>query len=188
MVTTNPARADSAAPTTWTIDPNASQVAFSIGKRLLFLRLTVTGRFAGVAGTIALDRREPAVARIDASVGVASVDTGNAKRDRHLLAADFFDAERHPTLRFTSDRVEALDLARGRGRLRGELTVRGVTRDVTFDLAFDPAQANGDRTGLRVTASAEINRHDFGLSWSSNLIIGLTDTVTITVAVAATRA
>src|SRR6185503_12631341 len=105
-----------------TIDPGASRVAFSIGKRLLLLRLTVTGRFADVAGTITLDQREPVVARVDASVGVASVDTGNTRRDRHLLAADFLDAERHPTLRFTGDRVEALDLARGRGRLGGELT------------------------------------------------------------------
>jgi polyisoprenoid-binding protein YceI len=148
--------------------------------------LTVTGRFAAVAGTLTLDERQPANARVDATVAVASVDTGNARRDRHLLAADFLDAARHPTARFTGDRLEALDPARGRGRLRGTLTVRGVTRDVALDLAFDPAQASGDRERLHVTASTEVNRRDFGLSWN-HLLVGLTDAVTISLEIEARR-
>jgi len=178
---------ESAAVTTWAIDPGASRVAFTIGKRLLLWRLTVTGRFADVGGAITLDARRPANAHVDATIGVASVDTGIAKRDRHLLRADFFDARRYPTARFTSDRVESLDLAAGRGRVRGRLTFRGVTREVALDLAFDPVQASGDQKRLHVTASTEVNRRDFGLTWNS-LPVGLTDTATITIDIVANRA
>jgi polyisoprenoid-binding protein YceI len=181
------ARAGSAAATTWMIDPAESRVEFSIGKRLVLFRLTVNGRFADVGGTVTLDEREPINSRVEAIVGVASVDTGNAKRDRHLLAADFLDAERYPTLRFAGDRVESLDVVQGRGRLRGELTFRGVTRDVTLGLAFDPTQLGEGSERLHVTASTEINRRDFGLTWS-NPVIGLTNAVTINLEIVARRA
>ena len=40
---------------------------------------------------------------------VASVDTGNEKRDGHLQSADFFEAEKNPTLTFKSTKVEKGD-------------------------------------------------------------------------------
>src|SRR5262249_41249960 len=123
-------------------------------------------------------------ARVDASVRVASVSTGNARRDAHLLAPDFFDAERHPTLRLTADRVEALDRAAGRGRLVARLTVRGVTRAAPLDLAYDARGLRGER--LRVAATARVNRRDFGLTWNT-LPIGVKDDVTITLDLEAAR-
>lgn len=174
------AEAPASAPSVWVINPAASRVEFTVGKRFLVVPLTVSGRVAGVEGTIAFDERDPSASRVDATVRVASVDTGNARRDKHLLAADFFDAERHPTLRLAAEGAELL--GPGRGRVRAALTVRGVTRDVPFDVTY---AVSGGR--LSVAATARVDRRDFGLNWN-RLPIGVKDAVTITLAAEATPA
>ena len=76
--------------------------------------MTVKGRFASYDGTLELGARAAAQLTIDA----ASLDTGNARRDKHLRSADFFDVEHHPQVRFTSTSVTADgDALRVRGRL-----------------------------------------------------------------------
>src|SRR5437764_3729628 len=103
------------APTTHTIyriDPTASRVEFTIGKRFFFvMHLMVTGRFTDVEGTINFDEQEPANSRAEVTIGAASVDTRMGKRDAHLRKADFFDVKQHPTLTFVSRRIETIDRA-----------------------------------------------------------------------------
>ena len=117
------------APATHTfyqIDPAASRVEFAIGLRLFFVKgSTVTGRFADVAGTITLDEQDPGTARATVTIGAASVDTRNERRDTHLRTADFFHVDQHPTLTFRSRRVEPVDPAAGRYRVVGDLTLHG---------------------------------------------------------------
>src|SRR5215470_10963429 len=111
--------------TTYRIDPAASCVEFTIDKRLFFvMHLMVTGRFTDVEGTIRFDEQEPANAQAEVTIGAASVDTRMGKRDQHLRKADFFDVERHPTLTFTSRRIETIDRRAGHYRVVGDLTVR----------------------------------------------------------------
>src|SRR3954454_12640341 len=108
-----------------------------IGNRLMFVqRLTITGRFTAVSGTITLDERDPSTARAEVSIDAASIDTQDARRDAHLRTADFFHVAEHPHLTFVSRRVEAIDQAGGTCRVVGDLTVRGVTRPVTLDAHF----------------------------------------------------
>ena len=191
MATSLNATRHSVASTTWQIDPTQSRVEFSLRQRLLVARLTVHGRLPDVSGTITRDEQDPTKAHVDASIGVASVNTGIAKRDRHLQDADFFDVMRYPRMRFTSDRVEDLDPAGGRGRVRGNLTLRGVTQEVLLDVDFPPVQERTDEGRLRFTASAVLNRRDFGLTWK-NLALGLGDivigdTIRVTLSIEATR-
>jgi polyisoprenoid-binding protein YceI len=87
--------------TTYRIDPAASRVEFTIGKRLFFvMHLMVTGRFTDVEGTINFDEQEPANSRAEVTIAAASVDTRMGKRDQHLRKTDFFDVARHPRLTF----------------------------------------------------------------------------------------
>jgi polyisoprenoid-binding protein YceI len=97
--------------TAWRIDPARSSVEFAVPS--LWGLTTVKGRFTRYHGTLDL-RREPAVAlTLDAD----SVDTGNARRDKHLRSADFFAVEQHPHVLFRSDAA----------RLEGErLTITGT--------------------------------------------------------------
>jgi len=128
---------ETASHTTWRIDPTTARVEFMIRKRLMFIQtLTVTGRFTGVSGAITLDEQEPSTARAEVTIDAASIDTQNARRDKHLRTVDFFHVEEHPHLTFTSQRIEAVDRAAGTYRIIGDLTVRGVTREVTLDAHY----------------------------------------------------
>jgi polyisoprenoid-binding protein YceI len=167
----------------WSIDPQATHVEFSIHKRLLFLvHLTVHGRFSDVSGRISLDERDPLTAEAEINVGVASVDTKQARRNKHLHGADFFDSARYPTMVFRSRGITALDAAAGRYQVRGELTVRDVTKDVVLEAVYDAASIKAGR--LKLSLSGTLNRRDYGIVWNKAAIF-VGDEVTLALAVEA---
>lgn len=156
------------ATTVWTIDPTHSSVEFSV-KHMMFA--TAKGRFSDVKGTITLDNENVANSSVEVEIGAASVDTRDAKRDEHLKSADFFDVESHPTLTFTSTRVEPAggsDL-----KVTGDLSMHGVTKEVVLDTEFNGQGTNPWGQGvISYTAHTKINRKDFGLNWNAALESG----------------
>jgi polyisoprenoid-binding protein YceI len=90
-------------------------------------------------------------------------------RDDHLRSPEFFEVDRHPTMSYRSTGIRA----DGDGFLiDGELTLKGVTRPVPLTLEvngfgvdpFAPDPALGARAGF--TATGEINRTEFGISYN----------------------
>lgn len=151
---------------TWTIDVSHSSVNFKV--KHLGLAKT-RGRFTGFEGTVEIGE-DPKDTTVDVSIDAASVDTHDGKRDEHLRSADFFDVAAHPNLTFRSTRVEGRD---DEWTLEGELTVAGVTRPVVLDVTYEGVAGDpwgGTRAGF--TASAQINREDFGLTWNAALEAG----------------
>ena len=166
MATTTPT-STIIAPGTWAIDPSHSSIEF-VARHLMVTK--VRGRFGGLDGTVTI-AADPLQSSAHAKVDAHSVDSGDAKRDEHLRSADFFDADRYPTIEFQSTGVEA----RGDGRytLRGDLTVHGVTKPVAWDLEFDGTVQDpwgGTRAGF--SATTEVNRKDWGLEWNVALETG----------------
>ena len=163
------ATAVSAAPTTtWAIDPAHSLVEFGV-KHLMIS--TVKGRFGDVKGTVTAGDDTFRDAVVDMSIGVASVDTRQPDRDTHLRSADFFDVETFPAMTFKSTRVEPL----GDDSLRvvGQLTIRDTTKEVVLNVTPEgrgPDPWGGERAGF--SATAKINRRDFGLTWNQVLETG----------------
>jgi polyisoprenoid-binding protein YceI len=152
---------------TWDVDPSHTEVQFS-ARHLMVAK--VRGRFGGVRGEIHVGD-DPVRSTVRASVDVVSVDTGDAGRDEHLRSADFFDVEHHPTIEFASTGVR--ELGRGRFALDGDLTIRGVTRPVTLDLQYHgSARDPWGNTKAAFSASAEVNRKDWGLEWNVALDTG----------------
>ncbi|MFB7843517.1 MAG: polyisoprenoid-binding protein [Microbacterium sp. 14-71-5] len=151
---------------TWTLDPAHSEVTFSVRHMMIS---KVRGTF-GVKSATLVAPENPLEARVEASVDVTSLDTGDAGRNGHLLSADFFDVEKYPTMDFTSTgaRVEGGDLF-----VDGDLTIHGVTKPVTFELDF--GGFGSDPYGnykAGASAKAVINREDFGLTWNAALETG----------------
>lgn len=176
----------STARTAYQIDPAASRVEFTIDKRLFFVKhLLVTGRFSDVQGTISLDEREPADSGAEVTIGAASVDTRMGKRDKHLRKADFFDVEQHPTLTFTSRRIEPIDRAAGHYSVVGDLTVRGVTREMRLDTRYTPAQGAGPARRITLALAGPLNRRDFGMVWN-NPLVTIPDDLTVALQIEAT--
>ncbi len=152
---------------TWKVDTSHSTVGF----RVSHLFTSVQGRFDRFEGTIQVDPAKLGAAKIRGSIEAASINTNNAKRDKHLRSADFFDVEKFPSLRFESTSLEGWDGRRG--KLLGKLTLHGVTRDVALDVVFlgrgkDPW--GNVRAGF--TATLTIDRKDYGLNWNEVLETG----------------
>src|SRR5262245_49672745 len=126
---------------------------------------TVKGKFPKFTATVTGDEKDPTRATVAASIDVASIDTGEAKRDEHLRSPDFFDAAKYPTITFKSTKVE---LVGGHSfKLHGDLTMHGVTKPVVLDVEASPevkGMRGETRAGARATA--KLNRKDFGINWS----------------------
>ena len=173
-------------PGTWTVDPSHSEVGFVV-RHLMVSK--VKGRFGGVTGTITVTENV-LESVVEASAEIVTVDTRDENRDAHLKSADFFDAEKFPTISFRSTGI------REKGSdylLDGQLTIKGVSKPVTFDLEYNGAATNPMTSGQTVgfSAETEVNRKDFGLEWNVALETGgvmVADKVKIALEIEAARA
>lgn len=155
--------------TTWQIDPAHAAIEFRVRHLMV---AWVKGAFPAVKGTIEIDETDLSRSKVSVTIETASIDTNHAKRDEHLRSADFFDVAKFPTMTFVSKKV----LADG-GQLRqvtGDLTIRDVTREVTLNVdELTPSIKDPwGNTRRGATATAEINRKDFGLTWNKLLETG----------------
>jgi polyisoprenoid-binding protein YceI len=146
---------------TWVVDPGHAEVGF-IGRHLMLTR--IRGRFTRFDATINI-AEDLADSTVEATIDMASVDSGGEARDEHLRSADHFDVEHHPTARFRST---AISWDGGRtATLTGDLTIRDVTRPV--ELLIDYLGAETDPWGnekAAFSAHGVIDRSDFGLDWN----------------------
>jgi polyisoprenoid-binding protein YceI len=176
--------------TTWNIEPNHSLVEFSAKHMMI---TTVKGRFRDVSGTIRVDESNPSRSTVEASMSAATIDTGVAQRDQHLVSADFLDAENHKAITFKSKRVEGAKAESGdEFTVVGDLTIRGTTKEVTLKATYE-GQGKDPWGGQRIsfTASAKIDRRDFGLTWNQALETGgilVSNDIKINIEVQAVRA
>ena len=154
-------------PGDYVIDVSHSTVEFAV-RHLMISK--VRGRFGSYSGTVTVAER-PEDSSVRVSIDAGSVSTNDEQRDGHLRSPDFFDAEAFPTLAFTSTSVEA---AKGdTWKVAGDLTVRDVTRPVVLDVEFDGAQVDPwGNARLGFSASTEIDREDWGLTWNQALETG----------------
>jgi len=172
-----PARA---ATSTWQIDPQHSSAQFAV--RHLGLS-TVRGAFSKLSGTMVLDDQDITKSSVEVTIDVNTVDTREPDRDKDLRSERFFDVAHFPTMTFKSKKVE--QVAPGKLRLTGELTIRGTSREVTLDVD-GPTAAVKDPWGnqrLAATATTKINRQDYGVKWNAKLDNGgvvVADDVNIT--------
>jgi polyisoprenoid-binding protein YceI len=151
---------------TYVIDPAHSVVEFVV--RHLGLA-KVRGRFNDFEGSVEI-AEDPMRSSARATVQAASIDTRNADRDTHLRSPEFLDVEDHPTLEFRSSGMRREGAA---WLMDGELTVRGETRPATLDLEFEgSAKDPWGNVRLGFSASTEVNREDFGLTWNQALETG----------------
>jgi polyisoprenoid-binding protein YceI len=169
---------------TYTLDPAHSKVGFEVVHLVV---ATVDGRFKGVSATVTLDS-DPAKSTVEAVIDVASVDTGNEKRDGHLRSGDFFDVAKHPTMAFKS---RSFKLKGEQLTVSGDLTLRGVTKPVTLEGRFRGVAADGygnEKVGASLRGS--INRKDFGVAWNAVVEAGpvVSDTVDLILNIEAGRA
>lgn len=152
---------------TWNADAAHSSINFAV-KHLVIS--TVNGKFDEFSGALDWDGKDLSTGKVEFAVQMGSVDTDNEDRDKHLVSPDFFDAAQFPTMSFKSNKVTLGE--GGSFKLAGDLTLHGVTKPVTFDCEFY-GTANFMKTNKAgFSAKTEIDRLDFGVSWSKALDTG----------------
>lgn len=153
----------------WKIDNAHSEADFAIKHMAIS---TVHGTFRAVSGVIRFDPADVTRSSVDATIDVASVDTGVAARDNHLKSPDFFEVAKYPTMTFKSSSVAKS----GDGyAVTGNLTLHGVTKAVVLQLDAPGKEETGmDGKSLHrgFTAHTTLNRKDFGLNWNGTLKSG----------------
>jgi polyisoprenoid-binding protein YceI len=158
------ATSQSTKTTEWQIDPAHSAAHFSVRHLMIS---NVRGEFSKLSGTVVLDPADLTRSTVEVSLETDSINTREPQRDEHLRSADFFDVANHPAITFRSKHISAA--GSDNFKLSGNLTIRGVTKEVTFDVE-GPTPAVKDPWGnvrAGVTATAKINRKDFGLVWNA---------------------
>lgn len=154
---------------TWKLDPAHSGAEFKVRHMMIS---NVKGSFSGLSGTLVENPADPSRSTVEASIDVATLNTGDAQRDGHLKSADFFDAEKHSSLTFKSTKVEPA--GKGDYKVTGDLTLHGITKSVTFAVegVSEPSKDPWGNLRIGLSASTKINRKDFGLTWNSPLETG----------------
>jgi polyisoprenoid-binding protein YceI len=154
-------------PGTFTLDPSHTHVGFSV-RHMMVSR--VRGRFTSFTGTVTV-ADEHTLSAVEVEIDLASIDTRDDGRDTHLRSGDFFDVEVNPTMTYRSTSVSSL--GKGRYAVQGDLSVKGVTRPVELDVTYEGVARDpwgNERLGF--SATAEIDRDDFGLGWNQALETG----------------
>ena len=148
---------------TWSIDKAHSRVGFAI------THLTINeidGDFKSFEGKLTAANTDFSGATIEFSADVNTINTDVEARDKHLKSADFFDAEKNPSLTFKSTSFKK---EKGKEyKVTGNLTLHGVTKPVTLTAVLVGTATNPmskkEMAGFHVTGS--INRNDFGIGAS----------------------
>jgi len=172
--------------TTWNIDAAHTTVEF-VAKHMMITN--VRGRFPDVAGTIRFDERNILNSSVEATIQVATINTGSEQRDNHLRSGDFFLVEQYPTITFKSKRIEPK--GGDEYRIIGDITIRGITREVALDATFEGRGVSPwGAEVISFFAKTTINRKDFNLNWNVALEAGgvlVGDNIRIELNVQATR-
>jgi polyisoprenoid-binding protein YceI len=170
----------------WVFNEAHTAAEFSVRHMMITY---VRGHFKNLQGVLDFDPDHPEDARTELSIDAATLWSGEPERDDHLRSEDFLDVAHHPRILFRSTRV--VPVARNEYRVTGDLTIRDVTHPVTLDVRYlGQCRSPFDDTRVGFTATARINRHDFGVSWNaelkdSGIVVG--DDVFITLDVEAER-
>lgn len=133
------------------------------------------GRFNDISGKI---KTEESIQSIELNIKAESVDSNNARRDRHLQGPDFLDAKQFPSIIFTSSSITPAD--EHNFTVQGELSLHGHTKPLTITL--EQTGKGSDSWGnerIGYEASFSIRRSDFGMNYMQESIA---DTVNLMVA------
>ncbi len=158
---------------TWKVDPMHSDVQFKIRHLMV---TNVTGSFKKFDVTAETETDDFRTAKnIVFTADIDSINTNDEQRDAHLKGADFFEAEKHPQLKFTSASYQKNS---EEVTLTGDLTMKGVTKPVTLNVEYGGSVVDPyGRSKAGFTVTGKISRKDFGLTWGAvteagNVVLG----------------
>lgn len=155
--------------TKWVFEPTHCKIGFAV----THFGITETeGHFNHFDGTVAAQTDDFSDAQVTITVDVSSIDTLDKQRDGHLLSADFFHAEKHPTMTFESTGMRPA--GQNHYKMDGNLTLLSLTKPIELDVLFRGIVAKdpfgNTKAGFKATGS--LNRKDWGMTWNNIMDFG----------------
>ena len=161
----------------YSLDAEHSKLTFQVRQ----LGIEVTGKFSDFSGTLKFDREQLERSSVEATIRLESIDTGIKTRDHHLLAPDFFNAQKFPAAKFQSTSVRST--GEHSAEVEGNLTMHGVTLPV--HLSVNQLTADSTNPVLYWNVTATLKRSGFGLTWNPFVDHTISDEVEIQMKIAA---
>lgn len=149
----------------WDIDPDHTSIQFHISHMVI---AEVTGAIPEFVGKLQTQNADFSASKLEVNLKVASINTNNAKRDAHLISADFFDAEQFPDISFVS--LSFRKTADKKFLIDGRLTIKGITLPITLEAENKGIQKDpfgNIRAGFYATC--KFRRFSYGLTWDKRL-------------------
>lgn len=149
---------ENTAKTVWNIDTAHSEINFKVKHMMIS---TVSGSFENFEGNAETNTNDFKNANFAFTAKVDSVNTNNKDRDNHLKGDDFFGSDKFPELTFKSKSFDG-------NKITGDLTIKDVTKEVTLDAEYNGTAVDPyGQTKAGFEFEGNINRKDFGLTWSA---------------------
>ncbi|EQB39642.1 hypothetical protein M947_06515 [Sulfurimonas hongkongensis] len=146
---------------------NVDKAHTNIGFKVKHMMISnVKGSFSDFKGTFKYDEKNKKLTALNGEIQVASIDTANEKRDKHLREEEIFDVPKYPTITFKMTKMDGDDVY-------GDFTLKGVTKNIKLEFEnggtiTDPW--GNERAGFSL--EGKIKRADFGLTYNSVLEAG----------------
>lgn len=109
------------------VDTENAKVSFNVVSE------KVTGTVTGMKATINFNADDLSKSKIEGTVDVSTISTGNKMRDNHLQQEEYFNAKEYPTMKFVSEQITKTDKGYD---MAGKMTIRGVTNDATISFTY----------------------------------------------------
>ncbi len=158
--------------TMWKIDKSHTSVNFSINHFFS----SVPGKFTDFGGMVHFDPNNLKGSKADFSVSISSVNTDDAKRDKHLQSKDFFDAKSYPKMSFQSTKFEKK--SDKEYLIHGKLTIKDVSKNVVLPMKITGEMEHPmmkKKIILGIVIDATIDRTDYGVGtgdWATTMVVG----------------
>ena len=125
------------------------------------------GTFKDFSGTFSYDPKTHQLSALDGTAKVASIDTDDGERDKHLRSPDFFDAKKYPTMKmkFVKQKGDKVTIA---------LTMKDVTKNIVLEMddASGAVKDPWGNTRSGFSLEGKINRQDFNIKFSKMMEAG----------------
>lgn len=158
----------------WKSDPAHSRLGFAVNHLTIS---EIRGYFSDFETEVTYTKADYSDMKVKVTAKVASINTGVEMRDKHLVSADFFDAQQYPELTFVSTKVE--NEGADKGKIYGDLTFHGVTKAIVLDVTYFGSvtnpMSNAETAGFRVTGSLSRKDYNLGASFPESIIADKVD-------------
>lgn len=160
-----------AAPENYTLDGGHTQIIWKVER---FGFNYSVGTFTDISGSLILDEDNPENSSVTASIAVASVHSDNAEREDNVKSEFFLDAEKYPTITFTSTDVKLLDTEDDiqTAHVTGDLSLHGVTAPVTMTVTLNKigTEPPTRKKAMGFSASGKFDRSVYGINTAMNFL------------------